>query len=372
MTELSAQTLDASRLLFDLKLGGDLVRRFTGSLDADAIAACFTDGLVEQFSCVFARLWLVEPDRRELRLVASSGLYTRLDGDFGRVPMGAYKVGKIALNCIPFLSNRLAQEDWVKDRAWAIENRIQGFAGLPLMVEQEAIGVLAVFSREAMAAEFLEVLQILSLSVTGAIAAALNHQQATPTEADRRALSEQISAILGQQKLSLLGTERPLTAAATDLFLKLAHRLAQLPCYYCRLVYAADTVMLESLLAVETSPANLGHQLDEFRSAAAALGGQLQTYTGPDSKMIQVGIELPYLPAAQGAAKNSADSPLTERELDVLVLLAAGMRDREIAQRLFISDRTVKFHVKNILSKLMVRTRIQAVFQATVRGWVME
>jgi hypothetical protein len=46
--------------------------------------------------------------------------------------MSAYKVGKIAENCVPFLSNHLAEESWVKDREWAIANQIQRFAGYPL------------------------------------------------------------------------------------------------------------------------------------------------------------------------------------------------------------------------------------------------
>ena len=190
--------------------------RFTGWLEADAIATCITEGLIEQFSCAFARVWLVEPDRKSLRLVASSGLYTRLDGSFARVPMGSFKVGRIAQHCIPFLSNALPDETWVKDRAWAIENNIQGFAGLPLMAEGQAIGVLAVFSHAPMAPEFLEVLQMLSLSVAGALAGALNHESiirarvglSNVGQDGGSTLSEQLATLLGGHKLSLLGMEK--------------------------------------------------------------------------------------------------------------------------------------------------------------------
>lgn len=68
--------------------------------------------------------------------------------------MEAYKVGKIAQNRVPFLSNQLAGEPWVKDRDWAIANQIQGFAGYPLLAGDRLVGVLAAFSHNPIAPEF--------------------------------------------------------------------------------------------------------------------------------------------------------------------------------------------------------------------------
>ncbi|MBD0269831.1 MAG: GAF domain-containing protein, partial [Cyanobacteria bacterium Co-bin8] len=158
--------LDSTRLLFDLQQVGQIAQAISGCLDAVAIATQVTNALVAQFDCVFARIWLVEPDQQTLRLVASSGLYTHTDGSFARVPMGAYKVGKIAQNRVPFLSNHLPEEPWVKDRDWAIANNIQGFAGYPLAVKDRVIGVLATFSHYPLAPEFLEVLQVLCMTTT--------------------------------------------------------------------------------------------------------------------------------------------------------------------------------------------------------------
>jgi DNA-binding NarL/FixJ family response regulator len=55
---------------------------------------------------------------------------------------------------------------------------------------------------------------------------------------------------------------------------------------------------------------------------------------------------------------------LTERELDVLKLVAQGLNNREIAKRLFISENTVKNHVRNILEKLQLHSRMEAVMYA--------
>jgi len=68
------------------------------------------------------------------------------------------------------------------------------------------------------------------------------------------------------------------------------------------------------------------------------------------------------------ANKKVEGQELTERELDVLRLLAQGDGDREIAEKLVISERTVHFHVGNILSKLHLANRTQAALFAIRKG----
>jgi DNA-binding NarL/FixJ family response regulator len=63
-------------------------------------------------------------------------------------------------------------------------------------------------------------------------------------------------------------------------------------------------------------------------------------------------------------------SMLTERENQVLRLLAVGMSNREIGRRLVISEATVKFHVRNLRDKLDVRRRTEIVYTATRQGIV--
>jgi two-component system NarL family response regulator len=55
---------------------------------------------------------------------------------------------------------------------------------------------------------------------------------------------------------------------------------------------------------------------------------------------------------------------LTDREMEVLRLVARGMANRDIAKELFISENTVKNHVRNILEKLQLHSRMEAVVYA--------
>jgi DNA-binding NarL/FixJ family response regulator len=60
----------------------------------------------------------------------------------------------------------------------------------------------------------------------------------------------------------------------------------------------------------------------------------------------------------------------TPRELEVLLLLAEGLRNRDIAERLSSSERTVQFHVANLFGKLGARSRTEVVHRARQRGWI--
>jgi len=63
------------------------------------------------------------------------------------------------------------------------------------------------------------------------------------------------------------------------------------------------------------------------------------------------------------------EEPLTEREAEVLSLVAQGLTNQEIADLLFVSERTVRTHVSNILGKLHLANRTQAALYALRKGW---
>ena len=74
------------------------------------------------------------------------------------------------------------------------------------------------------------------------------------------------------------------------------------------------------------------------------------------------------VPLKTQASKSDLIEPLSERELEVLQLIAEGLTNREIADRLFLSLNTVKVHTRNIYGKLDVHHRTDAVAKARALG----
>jgi LuxR family maltose regulon positive regulatory protein len=75
-------------------------------------------------------------------------------------------------------------------------------------------------------------------------------------------------------------------------------------------------------------------------------------------------------PAAAIPAQADTIEALSEREVEVLRLVSAGLPNRDIGQHLFITEKTVKKHLSNILGKLQATNRTQAVDQARRLGWL--
>ena len=70
------------------------------------------------------------------------------------------------------------------------------------------------------------------------------------------------------------------------------------------------------------------------------------------------------------AERREETEPLTPREIEVLALLSQGLQNKEISGRLFISERTVKFHVSSLMHKLGAENRTETVTIAAQRGLI--
>lgn len=106
--------------------------------------------------------------------------------------------------------------------------------------------------------------------------------------------------------------------------------------------------------------------LDEVAEAVRAVhGGQSLISPSMAGKLLTEFAALARSDQEQVERPQQVPAPkLTDREMQVLKLVARGMNNRDIAKELFISDNTVKNHVRNILEKLQIHSRMEAVMVA--------
>lgn len=115
--------------------------------------------------------------------------------------------------------------------------------------------------------------------------------------------------------------------------------------------------------------------VDVQRALAAGARGYLLKSMPPEDLLEairQVHAGRKFIPARLAAqlAEFLGEDTLTQREIEVLVEVARGLRNREIADRLNITEETVKVHLRHILEKLAARDRTEAVAIALRRGFI--
>lgn len=114
--------------------------------------------LVHQLGAAFARVWTLNPGGNVLELQASAGLYTHLDGPHSRIPVGEFKIGRIAARRQPHLTNDVQNDMEVSDPDWARREGMVAFAGHPLLIDDKLLGVMAIFARSPFDASTLQML----------------------------------------------------------------------------------------------------------------------------------------------------------------------------------------------------------------------
>jgi PAS domain S-box-containing protein len=131
-------------------LGADIGVALTqGDTLRDILQDC-AEALVRHLDGAFARVWTPDETGDVLELQASAGMYTHLDGRHARVPVGRFKIGLIAEERRPHLTNTVVGDPRVSDQEWARREGMVAFAGYPLIVDDYLVGVMAMFARRAL------------------------------------------------------------------------------------------------------------------------------------------------------------------------------------------------------------------------------
>src|SRR5205085_1608552 len=127
------------------------------------------EAMVRHVCVAFARIWTLNEQTDVLELRASAGMYTHLDGPHSRVPLGRLKIGRIAQERRPHVTNDVQRDPWISDPEWARREGMVAFAGHPLTVGGRLVGVLALFARQPLSDFTLEALASAADHIAGGI-----------------------------------------------------------------------------------------------------------------------------------------------------------------------------------------------------------
>jgi len=163
--------LEVNRLLM---LDAELGKIINKNLEFQAILQECTEVLVHHLDAAFVRIWILNSDTQMLELQASAGLYTHLNGPHSRIPVGHLKIGEIAAEKKPHLTNAVIGDPRIPEQEWAKREGLVSFAGYPLMRNQDVVGVMGLFSRHMLTHMTLDGLKI----VTDRISMSIERHQA--------------------------------------------------------------------------------------------------------------------------------------------------------------------------------------------------
>jgi PAS domain S-box-containing protein len=107
-----------------------------------------TTSLVKNLDAALARIWTFDQRDKVLELQASAGMYTHINGGHSRIPLGMFKIGRMAKYRKPHMTNKIIGDPEVHDQEWALREKLVSFAGYPLIVDKRLVGVMALFSRQ--------------------------------------------------------------------------------------------------------------------------------------------------------------------------------------------------------------------------------
>ncbi len=150
-------------------LGSEVGDALTGLQPIQARLQLCAAALVRHLDAALARLWTVNETGELLEMQASAGIHTRTDGVRSRIPVGRYKIGRIAQEARLHFSNQVSAEPDVDDQQWVKQHGLVSFVGHPLMVEGRVVGVMAFFSRTQLRPDTVHALSSIAKTIAAAI-----------------------------------------------------------------------------------------------------------------------------------------------------------------------------------------------------------
>jgi two-component system NtrC family sensor kinase len=153
------------------------------------------DAVVEHLGSAFARIWTLNEEKNLLELQASSGMYTHIDGGHARVPVGQFEIGLVASERKPHLTNTVIGDPRVHDQEWAKREGMVAFAGYPLLIGDQLVGVMATFARKPFSQNTLDAMGSVARSIAVGIQRQLAERELRGSEERFRELAENVNEI---------------------------------------------------------------------------------------------------------------------------------------------------------------------------------
>ena len=314
-------------------LNGDIGVAINQGEDLRSMLKSCTDALVKNLDVAFARVWTLDKDEKVLELQASSGIYTHLDGAHSRVPVGKFKIGKIALERQPHLTNNVVTDPRVSDKEWAKRERMIAFAGYPLIIEDRLLGVICVFARRILTEVTLQALKSISDAVANGI--------------ERKRIEEDRKRLLEKERAARADAENA-NRLKDDFLATLSHEL-RTPLTsilgWSRMIGSGQLGAEQTKIAIETVERNAKLQsqlIEDILDVSRIISGKLRLDIRPVD--LRAAIEN-ALEAARPAA--DAKNIRLQQILDTNVGTISGDADR--LQQVFwnLLSNAVKFTPKN-------------------------
>jgi PAS domain S-box-containing protein len=133
--------------------------------DLEPMLQACAESVVTHTGSALSRIWTLHGGEDVLELRASAGLYTHLNGPHSRIPVGQFKIGRIAADRKAHLSNDVLADPEIGDREWARGEGLRAFAGYPLIAGNVVLGVIGTFSRQPLTPIDLQALGSVALSI---------------------------------------------------------------------------------------------------------------------------------------------------------------------------------------------------------------
>ncbi len=159
---------EAQRLRW-MSLRGEVSQALTERSSLPTMIQRCCQALEENLHVECALIWLVDEGENALDPCVSSVHDPALLDEQRRDPAVTFTLGHIAWEHQPYLTNDVSNDPYLGATDWVKRERLSAFAGYPLIVEERVVGVMALFSRECLATETLELLALLANAIAQGI-----------------------------------------------------------------------------------------------------------------------------------------------------------------------------------------------------------